>query len=717
MKKINELIRRGLLIGILLLGITSCDRYEDDINDLRVDVDKLKLELSELRQAYDDGKIIKSVTPLTSSANGGYKITFSDESTIDILSGENGTNGKDGKTPYLRININNFWEISYDGGETFELLIGSDGNPICATGEKGDKGEDGEDGYSVRVVVNSEGYYVIETYNSSNEVIDTIVTSYNNNPQNAIQSIVEDPITGIITITMESGDIYEFGKVVISPTSIVVLDREISISHNGTQTIEFRVNPSNAYFNTNEISLDLVRAGTRANEVSYITAPVNYELQSVTNATDNEGSIKRGQFVATIKDLEVSPDYCDDVAIVISTLDANGNQMEVSSELIKVSAKQPSSLPKVYITTPNGVGITSRDKWVKEGNIRIVDENGVENLNVSSSFRGRGNSTWHYPKKPYAIKLDSKAEVLGMPKHKRWVLLANWMDRTLLRNAVAYEMARECMSYAPRGCFVELYLNGKHLGNYYLCEHIKIDENRVNIDEIEEDTPEEDLTGGYILEYDTYSASEINYFHTKHKQYPVTIKEPDEDVILSWDHPAFKYIQDYVNNVEDVFVSGGYDQIKDLIDIESYIDWYLVHEVAANSEPNAPKSCYMYKARNGKLYAGPVWDFDWKTFRPNVKGLVIKKSLYYEYLFTHNEFIEDLKTRWSELKPKFEKIEYFIREQAALNKESNEINIAKWPIGQSINGDEKMSYDEAIERMISAYTSRIDAVDSAIKAL
>ena len=375
------------------------------------------------------------------------------------------------------------------------------------------------------------------------------------------------------------------------------------------------------------------------------------------------------------------------------------------------------SLPKVYITTPNGVGITSKEDWLKDGNIRIVDENGDEVLNASSSFKGRGNSTWTYPKKPYAIKLDKKAEVLGMPKHKRWVLLANWKDRTLMRNAVAFEMARVCMDWTPRGRFVELYLNGIHQGNYYLCEQIKVDENRVNVDEIDEETPESDLTGGYLLEFDTYSNAEINYFYTKHRNLPVTIKEPDEDVIVSWEHPAFVYIKDYVNAVEETFVAGNYEEIKNMIDIQSYIDWYLVHELAGNPEPGHPKSCYMYKARNGKLYAGPVWDFDWGTFKPNVTGLFLENTIWYIYMFNNNEFKNTIKARWNELKPKFEDIEDFIREQAALIKESNEINIAKWPIGGTTNGDEEMSFDEAIERMITAYKGRIESVDSAINAL
>ena len=197
----------------------------------------------------------------------------------------------------------------------------------------------------------------------------------------------------------------------------------------------------------------------------------------------------------------------------------------------------------------------------------------------------------------------------------------------------------------------------------------------------------------------------------------MTIKEPDEDVIVSWEHPAFAYIKSYVDSVEDTFESSDYEKIKEMIDVESYIDWYLIHEVVQNFEPIHPKSSYMYKARNGKLYAGPVWDFDWGTFIPGVNGLRLTNAIWYKYLFKNDEFKSTLKARWSELKPKFEDIEDFIKEQAALTKESNEVNIKKWPINSSTNGDEQLSFDDAIERMISAYTSRIESVDTAISGL
>lgn len=381
-----------------------------------------------------------------------------------------------------------------------------------------------------------------------------------------------------------------------------------------------------------------------------------------------------------------------------------------------METSENTGLPRVYITTPGGVGITSKDVYVKEGNLRIFDENGELDLNILSDFKGRGNSTWMMPKKPYAIKLSSKAEVMGMPKHKRWVLLANWLDRTLLRNDVAFEIAKKCpaLPWTPRGQFVELYLNGKHQGNYYLCEHIKIDKNRVNIDEIDEETSETDLSGGYLLEFDTYSNAEINYFYTKHMNLPVTIKEPDEEIITSWEHPAYTYIKDYVNSVEETLKKGNYSEIESMIDVKSYAEWWIAYNLTGNQEPNGPKSCYMYKKRNGKLYAGPVWDFDWMSFIPGRKGALIAQSLWYGYLFKHDAFKSLVKERWTALKPEFEKVFTYIDEKAEYIRESNEINLKMWPVTQNVNEDIDLSYDDAVNRLKEAYQERITELDKVI---
>ncbi|MBQ9287190.1 MAG: CotH kinase family protein, partial [Bacteroidaceae bacterium] len=176
---------------------------------------------------------------------------------------------------------------------------------------------------------------------------------------------------------------------------------------------------------------------------------------------------------------------------------------------------QNTGLPIVRILTPGGVDITSKDNWLGYTWLRIENADGTVDYDGQISIRGRGNSTWNYPKKPYAIKLDKKSEILGMPKHKRWVLLANWKDRTLMRNDAAFWLSTNSgLPYTVRGQFVEVELNGKIMGNYYLCEQIKVDDNRVDITEMEaqEHNPE-NLTGGYLVELDTYY-DEVNKFHS-----------------------------------------------------------------------------------------------------------------------------------------------------------------------------------------------------------
>ena len=394
--------------------------------------------------------------------------------------------------------------------------------------------------------------------------------------------------------------------------------------------------------------------------------------------------------------------------VVTSTTEVKANFKEIKK-----------TLPKVYVETPNGVAITSKEVWTEECIIRIEDELGEEVMNTTTNFRGRGNSTWSYPKKPYAIKLDSKAEVLGMPKHKRWVLLANWMDRTLMRNAVAFEMARQIMDWAPRGEFVEFYLNGSHQGNYYLCEQIKIDKNRVNITEFEDGSATGE-DGGYLLEFDTNYQAEINYFMSQVYGYPVTIKDPDEEIITEWTHPYFTYIDNYIGDVENALVDNDFETVFSKIDYSTYIDYLLIHEVTSNEEPNHPKSCYMYKDAGGKLCAGPIWDFDWGTFDPNKTGLLLTNSLWYGQLMNSAEFRTAIKARWAEIKPIFENIDTFIDEQADLIRESEAVNHEMWPIDSRHNypnGDELMDFDSAVERMKQAIDNRIIALDSAINAL
>lgn len=372
-----------------------------------------------------------------------------------------------------------------------------------------------------------------------------------------------------------------------------------------------------------------------------------------------------------------------------------------------------SGLPVMEINTPDAAEITSKEEWINNVSFDIINSDGSIDCSGTMQMKGRGNSTWAYPKKPYAIKLDSKAKVLGMAKEKRFDLLANWMDRTLMRNDVTFHLANmtSSMGWNPHGKFVEVILNGKHIGNYYLCEHIKVSENRVNIKELDTNATEGNaITGGYIMELDV-NYDEVNKFKSSYYNLPYMFKDPDEV-----NDSQIAYMQQYVSDME----AALYDDTKfanreylSYMDIDSYIDWWFIHELSGNGEPIWPKSTYMHKDMNGKMIAGPVWDFDWGTYTNDI-GWYDMNAVYYSRLFQDPIFVETVKNRWNSQKDKFAEAVSYIQETADYLKHSDEINNALWPISQRVNGDEDLTYINATSRMKEIFQKRIEWMDKAI---
>lgn len=376
---------------------------------------------------------------------------------------------------------------------------------------------------------------------------------------------------------------------------------------------------------------------------------------------------------------------------------------------VSVEVPDGIGLKKLYVNTPGGVGIYSKDNWVEGCSFKLVDMSGkVRYESAGVSVKGRGNSTWNYPKKPYAVKLPEKADLLGTGADKRWVLLANWMDRTLLRNDVAFEVARRCagLEWTPSGEFVELYLNGRHMGNYWLGEKVKTGKARLQAD--------------FLIEMDTYYDAVWRFYSSYGRRVnewaagmPVGIKEPDDDKMT---YELFNEVKTLVGGVEEsLYLNQG--KWQELLDIDSFADWYLVHELCCNFEPNHPKSCYFY-FRDGVMYAGPVWDFDWYTFQPGIQGLNINRSIYFEKLLSKPEFVTALKSRWAAIKPLIADIPDYIDAKSASIGESEAVNWSMWPCTSSgVNGDEWLSFSQAVTRMKEAFTYRVNALDSEIQGL
>ena len=379
-------------------------------------------------------------------------------------------------------------------------------------------------------------------------------------------------------------------------------------------------------------------------------------------------------------------------------------------------------LPVMSINTPNAQGVWSKEEWV-EGSVMTLDGMGLfDDLDdVTLSIRGRGNSTWGYEKKPYNLKLDKKQEIMGMPKHKRWCLLANYMDRTLLRNRVAYHLAEyTSLAWTPRCEFVELFLNGEHLGQYLLTEHIKVDENRVNITEMETtDNSGDAVTGGYLLELDFHFDNEWQWYGASGT--PFAVKYPDEEDLTE---QQLAWIKSHIAEVESVLYGNNFKDKQNgyakYIDSQSFIDYWLIYEICVNHELGNPGSVYLSKDRNGKLFAGPVWDFDWGTFSFNASphaqwGLFIQWAWWYDRLFQDEEFKALASQRWATLKPRFEQIFDYIEQQSDYIALSWQRNFAMWNISTDINGDENLSFQAAIDRMSSITRQRIDIIDQALR--
>ena len=260
---------------------------------------------------------------------------------------------------------------------------------------------------------------------------------------------------------------------------------------------------------------------------------------------------------------------------------------------------QLTNLPTVSIHTLNDeIPYDKENQIVSQ--LTIISDDGTKLLSEPGTTRERGNASRSFPKKPYRIKFDKKQRVLDAPaKAKKWTLINNYGDKSLMRNLLAFELSKRLgMSYTPFGTAVDVLLNGEYKGCYQLCDQIEINKNRVNITEM---TPQDNsgtaLTGGYLVEIDAYAADEDSWFYSQYGL-PVTIKSPDSDSITTAQRD---YIEGRFNLMES--------NTARYLDKESFLRHFLVGELSGNTDTYW--SVYMYKNRNESLfYTGPVWDFD-----------------------------------------------------------------------------------------------------------
>ncbi len=334
-------------------------------------------------------------------------------------------------------------------------------------------------------------------------------------------------------------------------------------------------------------------------------------------------------------------------------------------------------LPVVWVETEGRREIALKEKYLK-ASFRLdggVSTFGAEEAMPDSvSIRGRGNSTWTMPKKPYQLKFDKDVSLLGEPGDRSWVLLANYADKTFLRNHLAFYMGGiSTLDYTPRFHFVELMLNGEYMGTYQLGEKVKVGEYRVNVGD-----------DGFLLEVDSKAGDGEVTFFTSHLAQPVNIKAPD----VSVGDADYEYVRNYVQTAEDALYADNFTDENEgwrkYMDMDSFVEWYLVNEIARNTDASFYTSCYISLRRGGKLKMGPLWDFDIAFGNVNYNGdfsptgLMLRWHSWYSRLFQDPAFVAKVKERFEYFYSRKDDIMREINEKAQYLRLSVEENNNKW---------------------------------------
>ena len=396
---------------------------------------------------------------------------------------------------------------------------------------------------------------------------------------------------------------------------------------------------------------------------------------------------------------------------IVTALKANGLGLDLTAPgaLATVVASFPGALtdlPQLRITTKDGAPIVSKEVYVDATYVLTNPAAAVPDVALNGKIRGRGHSTWGQPKNPYKVQFANDAsyaaiaDVLGMKKQRNWALLADYFDRSLIRNKLALSLGSSSvfadgLKWTPSGQHLEVWLNNDYVGVYLLTEDIRIDPARLDLKKMSSTPAANDVDGGYIVEVDArldcYEGPNFSMQLVTMLAVPFCIDTPDETAIT----PAqLAYVKNLLLQVEsDLYGASRLEKINAV----SFADWYLLQEFFRNNDALFISSDYMWKdtaaavdAKDRLLNMGPLWDFDrsagnvdtfdnWKSegcwvSKPYLPGWISK-------MFENKDFLALTLSRWKQKRPALEafvnaSIDTYARRLAA----AQQRNFQRWPI-------------------------------------
>ena len=372
-------------------------------------------------------------------------------------------------------------------------------------------------------------------------------------------------------------------------------------------------------------------------------------------------------------------------------------------------------LPIIFLTTDEPV--VSKDDYVT-GTFRLDGGRNYDSVDqMDMKIRGRGNSTWAlHPKKPYQMKLESKRDLFGMLEDKKWLFLAEYSDKTLLRNHLAFELGRRTsLRWTPSGHFAEVFVNGEHDGFYHISEKVEDGSNRVDIGDT-----------GFLLEIDQPSRLDPDDVSFRTDTYLINIKEPG----LAYSDPEFNQVRTHINQFESILFGDNFaDPVagyRAYADVDSFIDWFLVNEIAKNVDAQWYSSIFFHWIPGEKIRMGPIWDFDLGFGNVDYADATFPEGWWVRWNSWIARMLEDpyfaarVKERYALMdsqRPEIKEAIYAWAEQLNLSQAENDsiwqtLGNYVWP-----NPVVYDTYEEEVEHLVTWLDTRMDWLAESVETL
>ena len=369
-------------------------------------------------------------------------------------------------------------------------------------------------------------------------------------------------------------------------------------------------------------------------------------------------------------------------------------------------------LPRIVIETEDFAGVRDRETEIPS-HLQIYGEKAPESEVYELTVRGRGNSSFKMPKYGMKLEFTDKVSLLGMPKNRDWALVANFGDKTHLRNYMMTRLSEWLgAKYTPRMQFVEVYLNRNYMGLYLLSETIKVGKNRVNIDENDttfllEKEDSKKFDPPYVLTDNQY------YYHIKSPKNP----SPETEKLLK------NHLNAFENFMEDYYLHRT-NEIKNWLDVDDFLLFYWVQEYSKNEDGNYARSVFMTWKKGEPIHFGPLWDFDLafgnasREQNQNPEDWYIRKYRLNYYIMQNSVVKEAALDYWNNHRKTFKALIDSIPVYRAIIEKAIDNEYRRWPvIGNTENWalkDPYDSYDEAVEVMTEWMKKRYQWIDNEI---